>query len=119
MWLGGPTLLAGGLALYQFFVPLSSRERPEGHVAAGWPFWLTIGLIALGAAVSFIPTPAFSQYFTPPVAFVIVLVIVTHAGLDERERRLALPLMATVVALSMVAGEIGRASCRERVCQYV
>src|SRR3546814_7102268 len=86
-----------------FFVPLSSRERPEGHVAAGWPFWLTIGLIALGAAVSFIPTPAFSQYFTPPVAFVIVLVIVTHAGLDERERRLALPLMATVVA------QIGRA----------
>src|SRR3546814_3868955 len=69
MWLGGATLLAACLALYQFFVPLSSRERPEGHVAAGWPFWLTIGLIALGAAVSFIPTPAFSQYFTPPVAF--------------------------------------------------
>src|SRR3546814_1790486 len=45
-----------------------------------------------------------SDLFTPPVAFVIVLVIVTHAGLDERERRLALPLMATVVALSMVAG---------------
>src|SRR3546814_12774422 len=50
------------------------------------------------------PTTAFSQDFTPTVAFVIVLVIVTHAGLDERERRLALPLMATVVALSMVAG---------------
>src|SRR3546814_11022318 len=58
MWLGGATLLAACLALYQFFVPLSSRERPEGHVAAGWPFWLTIG-------------------------------------------------------------QIGRASCRERVCQYV
>src|SRR3546814_6503934 len=33
MWLGGATLLAACLALYQFFVPLSSRERPEGHVA--------------------------------------------------------------------------------------
>lgn len=104
MWLGGATLLAACLALYQFFVPLSSRERPYGHVATGWLLWLTIGLIALGAAVSFIPTPAFSQYFTPPVAFVIVLVIVTHARLDGRERRLALPLMAAVVALSMVAG---------------
>src|SRR3546814_1447211 len=83
MWLGGATLLAACLALYQFFVPLSSRERPEGHVAAGWSFWLTIGLIELGAAVSFIPTPASSQYFTPPVAFVIVLVIDHHA---ERTR---------------------------------
>src|SRR3546814_11720370 len=112
LWLVCGALLAAVLSLYQCFVPCSSRERAEGHVAAGWPFWLTIGLIALGAAVSFIPTPAFSQYFTPPVAFVIVLVIVTHAGLDERERRLALPLMATVVALSMVAGasrQIGRA----------
>src|SRR3546814_15399309 len=71
MWLGGATQLAACLALYQFFVPPPSRERPEGRVAACAPSRLTIGPIAPGEAVSLLQTPSLLTSVPPLLALLI------------------------------------------------
>lgn len=102
VWFAGATLLAlmAGVAL-----ALMGLRHTRGHSAG--PVLLALGLAFTGALISFVPTPSFPQYFTPPIAFVIVLAVLLYARLGEDARKLAIPVLAAAVLLS-AAGSASR-----------
>lgn len=105
VWFAGATLLAAAAALAFALLPFfSADERPR---AGRGPALLTLGLAIMGAAISFLPTPAFPQYYTPPMVFVVVLAVLLHARLGPESRRLGGPVLAAAMILA-IAGSASR-----------
>jgi hypothetical protein len=103
LWLSGSSavvaLLALGLAL------LRAREA-GGSGGLGrllrWPSLLAIGLAILGAMVSFVPTPAFPQYFAPPLAFLFIFAALCYGSLSPSARVAGRPFLYASGAVLLV-----------------
>lgn len=106
VWLAGGTLLIFLLALTLAITAWiqSGDEQPEGDGQPGWPIILTGGLVLSAALVSFLPTPAFPQYYAPPIAFALVLCALLYGRLSALGKRHAAPVMAAVVLLTAMGG---------------
>lgn len=105
LWLGGTAVL---LALIVFTTGIVRWEVGRQDIgrdrAPFWPVPLAAALVVLGIMVSFVPTPAFPQYFLPPIPFAIVLAILLYGQLDAMSRRRARP---TIIAAVVIAAAVG------------
>lgn len=104
-WLSATNLII--LMALAFYATLGIRQRqlhPWPGAASRWPMLLLIGIVALAAVMSFLPTPAFPQYFTTPIPFAILLIAFLHGSLDPDGRRLARPLLIAALAMTTVIG---------------
>ncbi|WP_019833193.1 glycosyltransferase family 39 protein [Sphingomonas sp. PR090111-T3T-6A] len=101
VWLLSSGLLSSVLALG--FAWLVGRRDPAR--LRRWPILFLIAIIGIAALLSFVPTPAFPQYYEPPVPFVLLLAIMLYGEVEEPTRRRLWPLMAgvSVLALGLIA----------------
>lgn len=100
LWLSGVAMLTLVLLL-SLGVIAAARRR---SFILRWPHLLVAGLAASGAVISFLPTPAFPQYFTPPLPFAVILAGMLFGSLDGAGRQLARPLVAAVLVLTVITG---------------
>lgn len=104
-WLSGANLIL--LLTLVFYAILSlgrARLRAKLDWARDWPVLLLGGITLLAGAVSFLPTPAFPQYYTIPVPFALMLIAFLHGTLDPPARSVARPFL---IAVLVIAGLIG------------
>jgi hypothetical protein len=100
LWLSGVTMLV--LVLLVALAAITAMRRQT--FVLRWPLLLVGSLAVIGAVISFVPTPAFPQYFTPPLPFVVVLAGLLFGALDPVGRNIAKPLIAAVLVLTGVTG---------------
>ena len=102
VWLAGGTLLIFLLALTLTITAVTaSRQATERDDAKPWwPVILAAGLVLSAGLVSFLPTPAFPQYFAPPIAFGLVLCALLYGRLIAAVRSQVAPVMAAVFLLT-------------------
>ena len=100
LWLSGGTMLTLVLLLA---LAATAVVRRQAFVLR-WPILLTASLAAIGAVISFVPTPAFQQYFTPPLPFAVVLAGLLFGALDTAGRDIAKPQIAAVLVLIVITG---------------
>ncbi|GGE14474.1 hypothetical protein GCM10011529_21070 [Polymorphobacter glacialis] len=98
VWGSGATLLTALVIVVAGLQLLRRGWRPR------WPVMLTAGLVLAGIMVAFVPTPSFPQYFTPPLPFAIVLMLLLLGELGPGERTSAAPLLVAVAVLAIVTG---------------
>lgn len=105
LWLSGTALL---MLLVCSVLLLLVREQSGSLRAAarqaGWEAWLLLAIIATGVVLSFVPTPAFPQYYTLPLPFGALLLLQLHGRLDAQRRRQARPLIAAALVLAAIGG---------------
>ena len=104
VWFGELGLLAGllvGTAVW-------ALARQDGNRLAWWPIPLVAGIVLLSALLSFAPTPAFPQYYEPPIPFLIMLFLLLHRQIEPSTRAWfeALTGAATVLALVILLSRI-------------
>ncbi len=106
VWLAGGTLLIFLLALTLGITAVTKSKDANGdsETKPWWPVILTAGLVLSAALVSFLPTPAFPQYYSPPIAFALVLCAMLYGRLTSIGRRQAAPVMAAVALLTTAGG---------------
>lgn len=103
IWFSNACLLvmAGMIAL--FLIPIISRGVSGAlRLFWHWPLMLLLAIIASGFVVAFVPTPAFPQYFVPPIPFIILAILVMFARLNETEQAQAVPLLIAIGLLAVV-----------------
>jgi 4-amino-4-deoxy-L-arabinose transferase-like glycosyltransferase len=99
LWGSGGTLLAGFVVLVLAIMLVGRGWRPRWEVLA------TLALVGLGMLVSFVPTPSFPQYFSPPVAFLILLMLLLIGELQPGERAQLRPwLLGLAIAVVAIDG---------------
>ncbi|WP_205479956.1 hypothetical protein [Sphingomonas arenae] len=105
LWLGGSALL---MLLATAVLLLLIKEQEGGWRQAvrraGWKSGLMAVLIGTAAIVSFLPTPAFPQYYVLPLPFGALLLLVLHGRLAPPQRVQARPVLAAALALAVVNG---------------
>lgn len=69
-----------------------------------WPLLLVGSTMAIAAALSFLPTPSFPQYYAPPVVFALVLAALAHGRLSEATKASLAPLLAVAGAFAIAGG---------------
>ncbi len=82
--------------------------RQDWRRLGWWPIPLVAGIVLLAALLSFAPTPAFPQYYEPPLPFLIMLFLLVHRQIEPQARRWLQPLTgaATVLALAILLSRI-------------
>lgn len=90
IWLGGGMVVL--IALAALFGALILRDR-KGETAAGpvWPIALLLAIIAGGILMSFVPTPAFPQYYALPLPFILLLAAFLYGRVSPDRQRRMLP----------------------------
>lgn len=97
VWFAGSGLLAAVLAGTCAWTLAQSGWRR----LASWPILLLVGITALAAITSFVPTPAFPQYYEPPIPFLLILALLCYRQFDEPARRRLQPLIGTAGAIAL------------------
>lgn len=97
VWLLSSGLLSSVLALS--FAWIIRRHDPTRLFR--WPVLFLIAIIGIAALLSFVPTPAFPQYYEPPVPFVLLLAIMLYGEMDEPVRHRLRPLLVGVSVLAL------------------
>ena len=96
LWSSGATLLVAVVVLAAAITLRRRGWKPR------WPVLLATGLVLTGMIVAFIPSPSFPQYFTPPLPFAIVLLLLLLGDLHLGERLSMTPLLISVAALATI-----------------
>lgn len=106
VWLAGGTLLILLLALtLAITAVMASRDATaEDDAKPWWPVILTAVLVLSAGVISFLPTPAFPQYYAPPIAFGLVLCALLYGRLTATAKNQVAPAMAAVFLLTAVGG---------------
>ncbi len=104
VWFGESGLLAGilvGTAMW-------ALARQDWRRLGWWPIPLVAGIVVLAALLSFVPTPAFPQYYEPPIPFLIMLFLLVHRQIESQARNWFQPPIgaATVLALVILLSRI-------------
>ncbi len=101
VWFGGGMVVVIGLAVV--FGALILRDRNDVETRQPkWPIYLLLAIIAGGIVMSFLPTPAFPQYYALPLPFILLLAAFLYARLSPESQRQAVP-WALAAALIVVA----------------
>lgn len=107
VWLGGGFALvicALALLVWSNVRQAKSSKRPRRPL---WPIALVTAIIVGGMAISFVPTPAFPQYYILPIPFLIVLAALLYGSLPVRRRSALSPLML-MMAIGTIAWGLPR-----------
>ncbi|MDX3909590.1 MAG: glycosyltransferase family 39 protein [Sphingobium sp.] len=105
VWLGGGGIVVVLAAIYGLW----ANRRPERGAAVPtgrplWPILLVAALAVGGALISFVPTPAFPQYYILPIPFVIALVALSYGRLPRLRRTRHAPWLMGIAVLVILAG---------------
>lgn len=104
-WFSGTNLIVLlALTFYAALIFRPGRFRAWFDWRMRWPILLVAGIAALAAAVSFLPTPAFPQYFTTPIPFALMLIALLHGSLDSPARSMARPLQVAALVVAALIG---------------
>jgi len=104
-WLSATNLIVLlALAFYATLGLRGAQFRTWSGMAVRWPVLLLMGITALAAIVSFLPTPAFPQYFTTAFPFALMLIALLHSSLDADGRRLARPFLIAALVMAALIG---------------
>lgn len=117
-WLGGSTLLLAGVtlaALWAGAFPATDaaagdnliRPRPalrRSHGADGWAdaLALALGALAVTAAMAFLPTPGFPQYYVQPLVCLPLVAAVAMRRLTAAQARMLTPAIAAALLLMVL-----------------
>lgn len=104
-WLSGTNLIV--LIALAFYATLGFRQWQFQRwfaPATRWPILVLIGILALLAVMSFLPTPAFPQYFTTPLPFAIMLIALLHGSLNAHSRSVAGPFLIAALGMAVLIG---------------
>ena len=100
LWLSGSSAV---VALVALGMALLCARRPGGlRRLLRWPSLLALGLAGLGVVVSILPTPAFPQYFAPPLTFLIIFAALSYGSLEAADRVAARPFLYAAGAMLLV-----------------
>lgn len=106
IWLAGATMLAiTGILLLAMRPFRDSGWRGVGQNLWRWPVLLAGSLAACGFAISFVPTPSFTQYFVPPIPFIILAFLVLCPAGEDRPSA-GLPILLPLLAMALIAGSV-------------
>jgi len=104
LWSTGVTLVLlfslGAVAL----ISLSISRLHAADRRAFWPVGLIGSAMLAGVALSFLPTPAFPQYYTPPIPFGLALFLALIGRIPETRGELARPVLSAAAGLALVLG---------------
>jgi 4-amino-4-deoxy-L-arabinose transferase-like glycosyltransferase len=105
LWLSG----AAGLTLFALLALaalrwVSAGGRSIGDAAGRRAIALMLVLMMLGALISFVPTPAFPQYYVPPLPFAIVAIAILYGQLGGDRLAVARPVLIVVGLVLAVVG---------------
>ena len=103
-WLGGGMIvIVAAVALLGWMKRRGQNEKAETTASPIWPVLMLLAIIIGGMAMSFIPTPAFAQYYALPLPFLIILAAQLYGGLasDRRARLAPVLLIAGLVVVAM------------------
>lgn len=79
--------------------------RREGRPSAiDWRVCLLAAITAICAMASFLPTPAFPQYYATPIPFLIVMLCLMYNAIGVEGRMLAHPLLIAALGLAVICG---------------
>lgn len=92
------------LAFYATLAVRRGQFRSWAGAAARWPVMLLLAITALAAIISFLPTPAFPQYFTTALPFALMLIALLHGSLDADGRNLARPFLVAALVMAALIG---------------
>lgn len=95
LWGSGGTVLTAFTVLILLLVLLRRNWRPN------WKILTAAALVILGILVAFVPVPSFPQYFSPPVAFLILLLLLLIGELDAAERLSAQPMLLGLALMAV------------------
>lgn len=97
VWIGGGV---GFIFAAAFLLGVMLLRDARGRDAARstWPVCLMLAIVAGGIFMSFVPTPAFPQYYVPPIPFVIALVAMFYGRLGSTRRAKVAPYLIVVAA---------------------
>ena len=105
LWFGGTALLMLALLLVLLLLLVEQAGGWRQMVrTAGWPVALVCAVISVAALVSFLPTPAFPQYFTLPLPFGALLILLLYGRLDELRRKKSAPVFIASLTLAAASG---------------
>ncbi|MFB0613096.1 glycosyltransferase family 39 protein [Aurantiacibacter poecillastricola] len=106
IWLGGTTMLAAvGLMLLAMRGYRETGWAGAGHNLWRWPVLLALALTAGGVVIAVIPSPSFSQYFVPPIPF-LILTMLTVIPREENGPVVGMRLLAPLLLLGLIAGSL-------------
>jgi 4-amino-4-deoxy-L-arabinose transferase-like glycosyltransferase len=92
------------LAFYVVLGFRGGRFRSWFDWRSRWPILLLMSITALAAMISFLPTPAFPQYFTIAIPFALMLIALLHGSLDAPEQAMTRPFLIAALALAAFIG---------------
>ena len=102
IWAANTTLLAMvGIAGLLALPLLRGAPRRARLMVSDWPVVLCLSLALVGFVIAFVPSPAFPQYFVPPIPFLILAVIALRARCEPLDRPPARALLAALALLAM------------------
>jgi hypothetical protein len=102
-WLaGGPLILATAL-VYLFWVALRARYKGEaqGSDCQGQTV-VVLAVIAFAAALSFVPTPGFPQYYIQPLVCLPILGALFYRQIGTRDRQQVMPVLCASMLVMLV-----------------
>ena len=105
LWLGGGGIVILIAATYGVWA--NARKGPARATPASrpmWPIWLLAALAVGGAIISFVPTPAFPQYYILPIPFVIALAALSYGRLPDKDRKRLAPWLCGITLLVILTG---------------
>lgn len=104
IWLSGTTLLTLMLAAILAFAVIfrTGEERQDriGESRPLWPLVLLAVLVAEGMLISFVPTPAFPQYYAPPIALGLMFCALAHGYLSAAAKAALQPVLAGMLLIA-------------------
>lgn len=98
-WFSGTTLVTA--------VAIVALALAAGRRLRDWRIILVSAILALAVAISFLPTPAFPQYYTIPIPFAVLLLGLIAGTLDDERQAAMRPVLIAGIALAgMIAAPL-------------
>lgn len=104
LWLSGATMLVPLLLLTLLCGAALGGGLSRLRRIFDWKVTLTAALTALAVILSFVPTPAFPQYYTLPIPFALALCALVYGRIEQAEQQSVRPLVAASMLIALVAG---------------
>ncbi|GAB2187719.1 ArnT family glycosyltransferase [Roseibium sp. LAB1] len=102
-WLAGGPLILATVLVYLFWVALRARQKgdAQGRDCRGQTA-VVLAVVALAAALSFVPTPGYPQYYIQPLACLPILGALLYRQIGPQDRQQVLPVLCASMFVMLV-----------------
>jgi hypothetical protein len=102
-WLAGSPLILATVLVYLFWVALRAQHKGEaqGGDCRG-QIGVVLAVIALAAALSFVPTPGFPQYYIQPLVCLPILGALLYRQIGAQDRQQVVPVLCASMLVMLV-----------------